>query len=127
MFVPGQSGLTDAPISVNGEEDDDETAGTDECVTEQDVSVCQIILEIMTSNCHHYKDICLGDGGQLAGGLEEEDLVEITNSREEVHQVRHRESLQVVEGGRVELGAGENDDGGEAANKPEKHEDWPNK
>ena len=63
----------------------------------------------------------------MAGGLEEEDLVEITNSREEVHQVRHRESLQVVEGGRVELGAGENDDGGEAANKPEKHEDWPNK
>ena len=74
-----------------------------------------------------HQEIYLGNGGDLGGGLQEKHLVEITYSREEIQQVRHRESLQVVERGRIELGAGEDDDGGEAANKPEKHEDWPNK
>ena len=127
-LVPRQGRLTDAPISVDGEDDDDHTAGSDECVTQQDVEICEIILETITSTANYplTPEICLGNGWDLAVGLEEKHLVEITNSREEVHQVRHRESLQVVESGRIELGAGEDDDGGEAANKPEKHEYRPN-
>ena len=49
MFVPRQSGLTDTPVSVDGEDDDDHAAGPDESVTQQDVEVCEIILEIITS------------------------------------------------------------------------------
>ena len=48
LFVPRQCWLTDAPISVDGEDDDDHAAGTDECVTKQDVEVCEIVLEIIT-------------------------------------------------------------------------------
>ena len=51
-LVPRQGGLTDATISVDGEDDDDHAAGTDECVTKQDVEVCEIVLEIITSTAY---------------------------------------------------------------------------
>ena len=53
LFVPRQCWLTDAPISVDGEDDDDHAAGTDECVTKQDVEVCEIVLEIITSTAYN--------------------------------------------------------------------------
>ena len=63
----------------------------------------------------------------MVDAIQEKQLIKITNSREKIHHVRHGQSLQVVEGRGIELGAGENDDGGKATNKPEKHEDRPNK
>lgn len=45
-FVPRNGWLTNASISVNGKEYYDHATGTDECVTNQNVEVCQIVLEI---------------------------------------------------------------------------------
>ena len=52
-LVPRQGGLTDATISVDGEDDDDHAAGSDECVTQQNVEVCEIILETITSTANN--------------------------------------------------------------------------
>ena len=45
VLVAGQAGLADTPISVNGQDDDHQSAGSDESVAKEDVEVCEIILE----------------------------------------------------------------------------------
>ena len=43
--MPGESRLTDASVAVNSEEDDDHSAGSDECVANENIEVCQIVLD----------------------------------------------------------------------------------